>query len=96
MEYCSAAGSLLDSRLDPFHLKSNHVKFQLNLLRKGVISQNRILGISPPWAALAGCTRARKTDFKFVMWEHKFLMSLGACCNNLLEFLKSSDYGKRN
>ena len=47
-------------------------------------------------SGLAGCTRARKTDFKFVMWEHKFLMPLGVCCNNLLEFLKSSDYGKRN
>ena len=44
---------------------------------------------------LLDCTRARKTDFKFVMCEHKFLMSLGACCNILLEFLESSEYGRR-
>ena len=45
---------------------------------------------------LLDCTRARKTDFKFVMCEHKFLMSLGVCCNNLLEFLKLSEYRRRN
>ena len=57
---------------------------------------DRLTNPPPPHSGLVGCTRARKTDFKFVMWEHKFLMPLGVCCNNLLEFLKSSDYGKRN
>ena len=36
MEYCSTAGSLFWLyRFDPFHLESNHAKFQLNPLRNG-------------------------------------------------------------
>ena len=45
---------------------------------------------------LLDCTRARETDFKFVMWEHKFLMSLDVCCNNLFEFLRLSEFRRRN
>ena len=84
-------GMLLRNNLQLGKLKLSQGYGWVTCKTKNSSSTPILMHSAPPNSGLSellDCTRARKTDFKFVMCEHKFLMSLGVCCNNLLEFLK--------